>query len=56
MGEKNVFVGQQKIYFDHDYPPVVLQKRKEYSKVKKNAERQEDPIPDSISSKTTRVL
>ncbi|KAI2650820.1 LINE-1 retrotransposable element ORF1 protein [Labeo rohita] len=33
--KKDIFVGQQKIYFDHDYPPAVLQKRKEYSEVKK---------------------
>lgn len=33
--KKDIFVGQQKIYFDHDYPPAVLQKRKEYTEVKK---------------------
>ncbi|RXN35596.1 putative transposase element L1Md-A101/L1Md-A102/L1Md-A2 [Labeo rohita] len=33
--KQDIFVGQQKIYFDHDYPPAVLQKRKEYSEVKK---------------------
>ncbi|KAL0152327.1 hypothetical protein M9458_052050, partial [Cirrhinus mrigala] len=33
--KKDVFVVQQKIYFGHDDPPVVLQKRKEYSEVKK---------------------
>lgn len=33
--KKDILVGQQKIYFDHDYPPAVLQKRKEYSEVKK---------------------
>lgn len=33
--KKDIFVGQQKIYFDHDYPTAVLQKRKEYKEVKK---------------------
>lgn len=33
--KKEILMGEQKIYFDHDYPPAVLQKRKDYSQVKK---------------------
>ncbi|KAI4812402.1 hypothetical protein KUCAC02_023794 [Chaenocephalus aceratus] len=34
-GKKKVFLNGRMIYFDQDYPPAVLQKRKEYSKAKR---------------------
>ncbi|KAM4578642.1 uncharacterized protein V3H82_008008 [Fundulus diaphanus] len=34
-GKKGVLLHGKPIYFDHDYPPTVLQKRKEYSEAKR---------------------
>lgn len=34
-GKKKVFLNGRPIYFDQDYPPAVLQKRKEYSEAKR---------------------
>ncbi|KAK1875089.1 LINE-1 retrotransposable element ORF1 protein [Dissostichus eleginoides] len=34
-GKKRVFLNGRMIYFDQDYPPAVLQKRKEYSEAKR---------------------
>lgn len=34
-GKKKVFLNGKLIYFDQDYPPAVLQKRKEYSEAKR---------------------
>lgn len=34
-GKKKVFLNGRQIYFDQDYPPTVLQKRKEYSEAKR---------------------
>lgn len=34
-GKKKVFLNGRLIYFDQDYPPAVLQKRKEYAEAKR---------------------
>ncbi|KAF0036607.1 hypothetical protein F2P81_011919 [Scophthalmus maximus] len=34
-GKKNVFLNGRPIYFDQDYPPAILQKRKDYSEAKR---------------------
>ena len=51
-GKKQVFLNGRIIYFDQDYPPAVLQKRKEYSEAKRvlkqNKIRFQTPFPAKL--------
>ena len=51
-GKKQVFLNERLIYFDQDYPPAILQKRKEYTEAKRvlkqNKIRFQTPFPAKL--------
>ena len=46
----------RKVYLDHDYAPDILKKCKEYTEAIISFEREENTLPNTISSETKGVL